>query len=94
MITVNLPGPPEPSPDQIEILAERLRHWWERHGGEWGAKTRAVKYLFGEDAPPGGYFWEATMRAIERLENSTSTSTPQKKSHMSSDGWAAAFLEW
>ena len=93
VVTVDLPDPPEPHPDQIEVLAERLRPWWERHGGEWGAKTRAVKVLFGKDAPPGGHFWEMTMRAIERLENSTST-TPQAMTWTDADGWAAAFLEW
>lgn len=94
VITVDLPDPPEPPPDTVEVLAERLRPWWEKHGGEWGAKTRAVKVLFGEDTPPGGYFWEMTVRAIERLEAGNSTSTPQEKTQADADRWAAAFLEW
>lgn len=62
-------------PDGISLLAERLRPWWEAHRGEWGAKSRAVRYLFGENAPAGGHYWDLTMAAIARLE-ADSTSTP------------------
>jgi len=79
---LSLPPAQQPEADQVGVLAERLRPWWAAHRGEWGAKTQAVKYLFGSDAPAGGYFWNITMAAIELLEaeNSTSTSTiPHKR---------------
>jgi len=60
----------------IASLAERLRDWWIVHSGEWGAKTGAVRVLFGEDATPGGANWYLTMRAIDHIESSTSTPAP------------------
>ncbi len=77
------PDPGRPEIDEIAVLADRLRPWWKAHRGEWGAKTGAVRYLFGDNAPAGGHYWDLTMAAIDRLEvelaggpDSTSTSTP------------------
>ena len=76
-----------PEVDEIAVLADRLRPWWKAHRGEWGAKTGAVRYLFGDNAPAGGHYWDLTMAAITRLEvelaggpDSTSTSTPTEDS--------------
>jgi S-DNA-T family DNA segregation ATPase FtsK/SpoIIIE len=76
-------APDRPEIDEIAVLADRLRPWWKAHRGEWGAKTGAVRYLFGDNAPAGGHYWDLTMAAITRLEvelaggpDSTSTSTP------------------
>jgi S-DNA-T family DNA segregation ATPase FtsK/SpoIIIE len=68
------PGSAPPQADDLDVLVRRLRPWWKQHGGEWGSKTRAVKFLFGEDAQPGGYSWQMTQAAIERLEAKTSSS--------------------
>jgi hypothetical protein len=57
----------EPQPDDIELLAARLKPWWSHNGNRWGSKTGALKHLFG-DVPPGGWQWERTMEAIARLE--------------------------
>jgi len=63
--------------DDLDRLSERLAPWWAKHGGKFGSKTRAVKFLFGEDATPGGYAWQMTQAAIDRLTSSSSaTSTP------------------
>jgi DNA segregation ATPase FtsK/SpoIIIE-like protein len=77
----------DPEVDEIAVLADRLRPWWKAHRGEWGAKTGAVRYLFGDNAPAGGHYWDLTMAAIARLEvelaggpDSTSTSTPTEDS--------------
>ena len=69
-----------PKTDTVEILAEQLRPWWKNRSQEWGAKSAAVRFLFGKDSPPGGYFWNTTMAAIAEVEkgNSTPTSTPTK----------------
>jgi S-DNA-T family DNA segregation ATPase FtsK/SpoIIIE len=81
------PDPGRPEIDEIAVLADRLRPWWVKHRGEWGAKTGAVRYLFGDNAPAGGHYWDLTMAAIARLEvelaggpDSTSTSTPTEDS--------------
>lgn len=60
------------SADDLDRLTARLAPWWAQHGGEWGSKTKAVKFLFGEDATPGGYAWQMTQAAIERLATSSS----------------------
>lgn len=54
--------------DDLDLLTERLRPWWSKHGGEWGSKTQAVKRLFGDEAAAGGYAWQMTQAAIDRLE--------------------------
>lgn len=58
--------------DDLEVLTARLAPWWERHGARYGAKSGALRFLFGDDAPTGGYYWDMTQAAIDRL---TSTST-------------------
>jgi len=60
------------SSDDIEQLAERLRPWWAQHGGEWGSKSKALHYLFGEDVSAGGWHWQMTQAAIDRLTTSSS----------------------
>ena len=91
---------PGPEIDEIAVLADRLRPWWKAHRGEWGAKTGAVRYLFGENAPAGGHYWDLTMAAIARLEvelaggpDSTSTSTPPKDPFDGLPGPDAAFWQ-
>jgi S-DNA-T family DNA segregation ATPase FtsK/SpoIIIE len=66
---------PDPQPDDVAMLAQRLRPWWEKNGGDYGAKTAAVKYLFGEDAEPAGYYWQQTMNAISQIEAVSTSST-------------------
>lgn len=51
-----------------EERIERLREFWQRHRGEWGAKTRAVHLVFGECAPAAGTYWDRTMEMIELME--------------------------
>ena len=46
---------------------DRLREFWQAHQGEWGAKTRAVRLLFG-DVPAAGSYWDRTMEVLELLE--------------------------
>jgi len=46
---------------------DRLREFWQVHRGEWGAKTRAVRLLFG-DVPVAGSYWDRTMEVLELLE--------------------------
>jgi len=70
--TVESEVEPEPTPDDLETLTIRLAPWWEGNGNHYGAKSAALRYLFGDDAPTGGYFWDMTQAAIDRL---TSTST-------------------
>jgi S-DNA-T family DNA segregation ATPase FtsK/SpoIIIE len=93
-------APGRPEIDEIAVLADRLRPWWKAHRGEWGAKTGAVRYLFGDNAPAGGHYWDLTMAAIDRLEvelaggpNSTSTSTPTEDPFDALPGPDAAFWE-
>ena len=63
----------EASPaDDLDRLTARLAPWWEKHGGKFGSKTKAVKFLFGEDVTPGGYAWQMTQAAIDRLSTSSS----------------------
>jgi S-DNA-T family DNA segregation ATPase FtsK/SpoIIIE len=90
----------DPEVDEIAVLADRLRPWWKAHRGEWGAKTGAVRYLFGDNAPAGGHYWDLTMAAITRLEvelaggpDSTSTSTPTEDPLDALPGPDAAFWE-
>ncbi len=59
--------------DDLDRLTERLAPWWAKHGGRFGSKTRAVKFLFGEEATPGGYAWQMTQAAIDRLASSSSS---------------------
>ena len=63
---------PEPSDDDVAQLAARLAPWWAQHGGEWGSKSRALHYLFGEDVSAGGWHWQMTQAAIDRLTTSSS----------------------
>jgi len=69
----------EPAPDDLDLLTERLRPWWKQHGGEWGSKTAALRFLFGENVPTGGSYWRLTEATIANLEaeqtarNSTTT---------------------
>jgi len=67
---------PEPDPDNVELLAERLRPWWKMHGGEWGSKTKALRFLFGDQAPVAGSYWRALEAAIARIESTTTTIEP------------------
>jgi len=46
---------------------DRLREFWQAHRQEWGAKTRAVRLLFG-DVPAAGSYWDRTMEVLELLE--------------------------
>jgi len=48
-------------------LVERVRGFWQQHRGEWGAKTRAVRLLFG-NVPAAGSYWDRTMEALELLD--------------------------
>lgn len=61
----------EPTPviDDLDVLTARLAPWWERHGQRYGAKSGALRFLFGDDAPTGGYFWDMTQAAIDCLES-------------------------
>ncbi len=58
--------------DDVAQLAARLAPWWAQHGGEWGSKSRALHYLFGEDVSAGGWHWQMTQAAIDRLNTSSS----------------------
>lgn len=60
-------------PDDLVALTARLRPWWEKNGGRWGSKTKALHFLFGDQAPAAGFHWEMTQAAIDRVEISTST---------------------
>lgn len=62
-----LPVMEKPVDSDLNELAERLAPWWKEHGGEWGSKTQAVHFLFGEDAPAGGAFWDQTVAAIRMV---------------------------
>ncbi len=70
-----LPEAPEepvaPSPDEVAQLAARLEPWWTQHGGEWGSKSKALHYLFGENVSAGGWHWQMTQAAIDRLNTSS-----------------------
>jgi S-DNA-T family DNA segregation ATPase FtsK/SpoIIIE len=55
------------SEDEIKTLTERLKPWWRQHGEEWGAKTGALRYLFGEDVPVGGSYWRMLEQALKHL---------------------------
>lgn len=59
--------------DDIAALAARLEPWWAQHGGEWGGKSKALHYLFGENVSAGGWHWQMTQAAIDRLTTSSST---------------------
>lgn len=61
-----------PVVDDLDVLTARLSPWWERNGARYGAKSGALRFLFGDDAPVGGYYWDMTQATIDRL---TSTST-------------------
>jgi hypothetical protein len=70
-----LPEAPEEgapaSPDEVAQLAARLKPWWTQHGGEWGSKSKALHFLFGEDVSAGGWHWQMTQAAIDRLNTSS-----------------------
>ena len=89
----------EEETDLVDEMAERLAawDWWQEHHDERGAKTRAVRYLFGDDVEPEGYYWNKTIEAIGRWAegNSTSISTSHAiEMPKSPNDWAEAFLEW
>lgn len=86
-------NPPEPEPEPVEALADRLRPWWAEHGGKYGSKTSAIRFLFGDDAPAGGYFWNATVAAIQYLETESSTSTTPKEPPQAPGGAETGFLD-
>lgn len=68
--SLDLPAVEEEIPgneEEIALLAKRLRPWWEHNGNRWGAKTGALRHLFG-DVPAGGWQWQRTMEAISQLE--------------------------
>lgn len=69
-------------PDRIEALAARLAPWWEQNKDQWGAKSAAVRFLFGADAPAGGTFWDDTIDAIALCEAKSSTSTSESPPHL------------
>jgi len=58
----------QPEEDDIVRLAQRLAPWWAEHGGTWGAKTGALRFLFGGAVPVGGSYWRLTEAAIALLE--------------------------
>ncbi len=60
------------SSDDVAQLAARLAPWWAQHGGEWGSKSKALHYLFGADVSAGGWHWQMTQAAIDRLNTSSS----------------------
>jgi len=62
------PQPAELTADDLDFLTARLRPWWRQHGGAWGGKTAALRFLFGAETQPGGYAWQMTQAAIDRLE--------------------------
>ena len=63
---------PASDEDDVAQLAARLKPWWAQHGGEWGSKSKALHYLFGEDVSAGGWHWQMTQAAIDRLNTSSS----------------------
>ncbi len=52
-----------------EALAMRLAPWWEDHGGVWGSKTAACRFLFGSGITYAGYYARLTDAAIAMVEN-------------------------
>jgi len=62
---------PASGDDDVAQLAARLKPWWAQHGGEWGSKSKALHYLFGEDVSAGGWHWQMTQAAIDRLNTSS-----------------------
>lgn len=71
-----LPPAPQPDPGDLAQLADKLRPWWAEHGGQWGSKTGALHFLFGNDAPAGGAFWEQTIQAIRLISTTTTPARP------------------
>lgn len=63
---------PPTAEDEVVQLAARLQPWWTQHGGEWGSKTKALHFLFGADVSAGGWHWQMTQAAIDRLNTSSS----------------------
>ena len=59
---------PVEAAETVEQMAERLRPWWERNRGRWGAKSEAVCQLFGPEARPEGWWWRQTKQVIARIE--------------------------
>lgn len=55
--------------DLVDSLVGRLRPWWAEHGGHYGAKSAAVRFLFGNNTPANGRWWYLTVEAIERIES-------------------------
>lgn len=78
--------------DADKELAVKLAPWWKEHSDEKGSRTRAVKYLFGEDVNTGGNFWRRTQKAIGLLKKGT---VPIASLHDNGETtWTAAFLDW
>jgi len=63
---------PATSENDVAQLVARLKPWWAQHGGEWGSKTKALHYLFGANVSAGGWHWQMTQAAIDRLNTSSS----------------------
>jgi len=80
------PEPEAEAPGSVELLAERLRPWWEIHGGEWGSKTKALRFLFGDQAPVAGSYWRALEAAIAQIESTTTTARPSMAAFSLRDG--------
>ena len=84
-LTITLPSAPRPeqpapAPDEMTLLVQRLAPWWAEHARDYGAKTEAVRVLFGDAAEAAGHNWRMTQRVIARIEKEahltkTSTST-------------------
>ena len=65
--------PSSSTSDDVARLADKLRPWWKAHGGDWGSKSKALHYLFGEAVRAGGWHWQMTQAAIDRLSASSSS---------------------
>jgi S-DNA-T family DNA segregation ATPase FtsK/SpoIIIE len=67
--------------EQVETaaeLAERLRPWWIEHGGEYGSKSAAIRFLWPDNPYVGGDHWERMEEAVRIIDSSTPTSTPPR----------------
>jgi S-DNA-T family DNA segregation ATPase FtsK/SpoIIIE len=59
----------------IADLARRLAPWWAENGNEYGCKSGACRYLFGDDVRYAGYYAGLTDRVIKALESTTTSSS-------------------
>ena len=72
MADAALPATPTDAGD-LPQLAAKLAPWWAEHGGEWGAKTKAVRLLFGEDAKLEGHEARRLDAVLRYIEKSSAT---------------------